>query len=347
MINDTKVEVKLDTMVLEVKESREVHVINEVEGYIVLEAKAIVLAMGCRERTRGAINMPGDRPSGIFTAGAAQRYINVEGYMPGREVVILGSGDIGLIMARRMSLEGAKVKAVVELMPYSNGLNRNIVQCLNDYDIPLYLSHTVTRVIGKNRLEKVIISKVDENRRPIKGTEIEFECDTLLLSVGLIPENELSSRAGIEKDSRTNGLIVNESMETSVEGIFACGNVVHVHDLVDFVSDEAKHAGACAAKYIKGNFKKGSYLNIVNGKNINYTVPQKLYVDAVEDKLTVFMRVNNIYHNKRIVVRCEDEVIATFKKQHLAPAEMEKVVLNKSQLSKIKGDITIYLEDGE
>lgn len=347
MINDTKVEVKLDTMVLEVKESREVHVINEVEGYIVLEAKAIVLAMGCRERTRGAINMPGDRPSGIFTAGAAQRYINMEGYMPGREVVILGSGDIGLIMARRMSLEGAKVKAVVELMPYSNGLNRNIVQCLNDYDIPLYLSHTVTRVIGKNRLEKVIISKVDENRRPIKGTEIEFECDTLLLSVGLIPENELSSRAGIEKDSRTNGLIVNESMETSVEGIFACGNVVHVHDLVDFVSDEANHAGACAAKYIKGNFKKGSYLNIVNGKNINYTVPQKLYVDAVEDKLTVFMRVNNIYHNKRIVVRCEDEVIATFKKQHLAPAEMEKVVLNKSQLSKIKGDITIYLEDGE
>lgn len=267
--------------------------------------------------------------------------------MPGREVVILGSGDIGLIMARRMSLEGAKVKAVVELMPYSNGLNRNIVQCLNDYDIPLYLSHTVTRVIGKSRLEKVIISKVDENRRPIKGTEIEFECDTLLLSVGLIPENELSSRAGIEKDSRTNGLIVNESMETSVEGIFACGNVVHVHDLVDFVSAEAKHAGACAAKYIKGNFKKGSYLNIVNGKNINYTVPQKLYVDAVEDKLTVFMRVNNIYHNKRIVVRCGDEVIATFKKQHLAPAEMEKVVLNKSQLSKIKGDITIYLEDGE
>ncbi|MEG2017683.1 MAG: FAD-dependent oxidoreductase [Clostridium sp.] len=347
MINDTKVEVKLDTMVLEVKPSKEVHVINETEGYVILRAKAIVLAMGCRERTRGAINMPGDRPSGIFTAGAAQRYINMEGYMPGKEVVILGSGDIGLIMARRMSLEGAKVKSVFELMTYYNVLNRNIVQCLNDYDIPLYLSHTVTRVVGKCRLEKVVISKVDENRKPIKGTEIEFDCDTLLLSVGLIPENELSSRAGIEKDSRTNGLIVNESMETSVEGIFACGNVVHVHDLVDFVSAEAKHAGACAAQYIKGNLKKGSYLNIVNGKNINYTVPQKLYVDAVEDKLTVFMRVNNIYHNKRIVVRCGDEVIATFKKQHLAPAEMEKVVLTKAQLMKIKGDISISLEDGE
>lgn len=347
MINDTKVEVKLDTMVLEVKPNKEVHVINEVEGYVILRAKAIVLAMGCRERTRGAINMPGDRPSGIFTAGAAQRYINMEGYMPGKEVVILGSGDIGLIMARRMSLEGAKVKAVVELMPYSNGLNRNIVQCLNDYDIPLYLSHTVTKVVGNGRLEKVIISKVDDNKKTIKGTEIEFDCDTLLLSVGLIPENELSSRAGIKKDSRTNGLIVNESMETSVEGIFACGNVVHVHDLVDFVSAEAKHAGASAAKYVKNKFKRGNYLDIFNGKNINYTVPQKLNMDAVEEKFTVFMRVNNIYHNKRIVVKSGDEVIAAFKRQHLAPAEMEKVVLTKAQLMKIKGDISISLEDGE
>lgn len=347
MIKDTKVEVKLHTMVLEVKPNKEVHVINEEEGYIILKAKAVILSMGCRERTRGAINMPGDRPSGIFTAGAAQRYINMEGYMPGREVVILGSGDIGLIMARRMSLEGAKVKAVVELMPYSNGLNRNIVQCLNDYDIPLYLSHTVTKVIGKSRLEKVIISRVDENKRPIKGTEIEFDCDTLLLSVGLIPENELSSRTGIEKDSRTNGLVVNESMETSAEGIFACGNVVHVHDLVDFVSGEAKHAGACAAKYIRGKLAKGIYIDIANGKNINYTVPQKLNIHAVEDKLTVFMRVNNIYHNKRLVVKCSDEIIATFKRQHLAPAEMEKLVLTKVQLSKINGDITISLEDGE
>lgn len=347
MLSDTKVEVKLNTMVLEIKDDKEVHMINEEDGYLVLKGKAIILAMGCRERTRGAINMPGDRPSGIFTAGAAQRYINMEGYMPGKEVVILGSGDIGLIMARRMSLEGAKVKAVVELMPYSNGLNRNIVQCLQDYDIPLYLSHTVTKVIGKKRLEKVIIAKVDENKKPIKGTEIEFDCDTLLLSVGLIPENELSSKAGIEKDKRTNGLVVNESMETSVEGIFACGNVVHVHDLVDFVSAESKHAGLCAAKYIQDKDIKGNYINIINGDKVNYTVPQRLNVGAVDDKLTIFMRVNNIYHNKSLVVRCGEEKIASFKRNHLAPSEMEKILLNKAQLENITGDITISLEDGE
>ena len=347
MIKDTKITIKLHTMVLEVKPNKEVHIINEDEGYVVLKGKAIILAMGCRERTRGAINIPGDRPSGIFTAGAAQRYINMEGYMPGKEVVILGSGDIGLIMARRMSLEGAKVKAVVEVMPYSNGLNRNIVQCLNDYDIPLYLSHTVTNVIGKSRLERVIISKVDENRRPIKGTEIELHCDTLLLSVGLIPENELSSKAGIEKDKRTNGLVVNESMETSIEGIFACGNVVHVHDLVDFVSSEAKHAGVSAANYIKGKTMARDYVNIINGPNINYTVPQRLNIHAVEEKLTVFMRVNNIYHNKRLVVKSGDEVIASFRRQHLAPAEMEKIILTKEHLRKIRKHITIYLEDGE
>lgn len=347
MISDTRVEVKLNTMVLEIKENKEIHMINEENGYLILKGKAIILAMGCRERTRGAINMPGDRPSGVFTAGAAQRYINMEGYMPGKEVVILGSGDIGLIMARRMTLEGAKVKAVVELMPYSNGLNRNIVQCLNDYDIPLYLSHTVTKVVGRKRLEKVVIAKVDENKKPIKGSEIEFHCDTLLLSVGLIPENELSSKAGIDKDRRTNGLIVNESMETSVEGIFACGNVVHVHDLVDFVSAESKHAGFCAAKYIKGKDDKGSYVNIINGERINYTVPQRLNVEAIEDKLTVFMRVNNIYHNKRLVVRCGDDIIASFKRNHLAPSEMEKILLFKTQLEKIKGDIIISLEDGE
>ena len=347
MVNSTEVEVKLNTMVLEITKGKEVHVINEEEGYLVLKSKAIVLAMGCRERTRGAINIPGDRPSGVFTAGAAQRYINMEGYMPGKEVVILGSGDIGLIMARRMTLEGAKVKAVVELMPYSNGLNRNMVQCLQDYDIPLYLSHTVTKVVGKDRLEKVIISKVDENKRPIEGTEIEFDCDTLLLSVGLIPENELSSKAGIDKDRRTNGLIVTESMETSAEGIFACGNVVHVHDLVDFVSEEAKHAGKCAAKYINGELNKDGYYNIVNGKNVNYTVPQKVNVEAVEDKLTVFMRVNNIYHNKVLVVKSEGETIATFKRNHLAPSEMEKILLSKESLLKVKGDITISLEDPE
>lgn len=347
MVSSTKVEVMLDTMVLDIEGNKTIHAINSEKGYMEIEAKAIILAMGCRERTRGAINIPGDRPSGIFNAGAAQRYINIEGYMPGKEVVILGSGDIGLIMARRMSLEGAKVKAVVELMPYSNGLNRNIVQCLNDYDIPLYLSHTVVDIIGKERLEKVVIAKVDENRRPIKGTEIEFDCDTLLLSVGLIPENELSKNAGIELDKRTNGLIVNESMETSIEGIFACGNVVHVHDLVDFVTAEAKHAGDCAAKYIKGELLRGKEIDIINGKNITYTVPQKISVEAIENNLTVFMRVNNIYRDKVITVRNEDKLIAKFKRKHLAPSEMEKILLNKKLLEGIKGNLVISLEDGE
>ena len=347
MVKDTDIEVKLNTMVLEITKDKKVYAMNPEEGYMELEAEAIILSMGCRERTRGAINIPGDRPAGVFSAGAAQRYINVEGYMPGKEVVILGSGDIGLIMARRMTLEGAKVKAVVELCPYSNGLNRNIVQCLNDFDIPLYLSHTVVDIVGKERVEKVVIAEVDENRRPIKGTEKEFDVDTLLLSVGLIPENDISFNAGIEGDRRTNGLMVSESMETSVDGIFACGNVVHVHDLVDFVTEESKRTGIAAAKYIKKELKKDKYVNILNGKNVNYTVPQRLDIDDVQDKLTIFMRVNNIYHNKALVVRSGDEVIAKFKRAHLAPSEMEKIILSKVLLDKIKGDMTISLEDGE
>ena len=352
MIKETNIEVMLNAMVLDIEKNKTVHVINSEDGYMEIQAKAIILSMGCRERTRGAINIPGDRPSGIFNAGAAQRYINIEGYMPGKEVVILGSGDIGLIMARRMSLEGAKVKAVVELMPYSNGLNRNIVQCLDDYDIPLYLSHTVIDVKGKERLEKVVIAKVDEKRKPIKGTEIEFDCDTLLLSVGLIPENELSNKVGIIGDKRTNGLIVNESMETSIEGIFACGNVVHVHDLVDFVTEEAKQAGYSAAKYIKDTLVRGEDINIINGKNINYTVPQKVSIEGIEDKLRIFMRVNNVYKDKVITVKNEDKVIAKFKRKHLAPSEMEQILLNKNLLNKnllenLSGDIVISLEDGE
>lgn len=347
MINDTNVQVKLDTMVLDIQKDKTVHAINSEEGYMELKTKAIILAMGCRERTRGAINIPGDRPAGVFTAGTAQRYINVEGHMPGKKVLILGSGDIGLIMARRMILEGAEVKGVVELCPYSNGLNRNIVQCLNDYDIPLYLSHTVVDIIGKERVEKVIIAKVDERKQPIKGTEKEFDVDTLLLSVGLIPENELSYNAGIEPDRRTNGLKVSESMETSVEGIFACGNVVHVHDLVDFVTEESKHAGKCAAKYIKGQLNRDSYVNIINGANINYTVPQRLNIKAVEDKQTIFMRVNNIYHNKALVVRCNDKVIARFKREHLAPSEMEKVILPKAIVNRIEGNLIVSLEDNK
>ena len=311
MVKDTNIEIKLDTMVLDI-EDKTIHAVNSKDGYIQVEAKAIVLAMGCRERTRGAIAMPGDRVSGIFTAGAAQRFINMEGYMVGKRVVILGSGDIGLIMARRMTLEGAKVEAVVELMPYSNGLNRNIVQCLNDYNIPLYLSHTVVNVQGNGRLEKVTIAKVDENRKPIESTEKEFDVDTLLLSVGLIPENELSKNAGVVLDKRTNGLIVSENMETSKNGIFACGNVVHVHDLVDFVTEEAKRAGKNAAKYIKGKNRQGRVIEVKNGKNINYTVPQKIYVNNLDENINVFMRVSNVFTNKIIVVRDEEKVLQRF-----------------------------------
>lgn len=347
MVEGTNIEVMLDTMVLEI-EGKIIHAINTEKGYLTIEAEAIVLAMGCRERTRGAISIPGDRPSGIFTAGAAQRFINMEGYMVGKKVVILGSGDIGLIMARRMTLEGAKVEAVVELMPYSNGLTRNIVQCLEDYGIPLYLSHTVIDVKGDGRLEKVIIAKVDENRQPIKGTEIEFDADTLLLSVGLIPENELSKNAGVELDLRTNGLVVSESMETNREGIFACGNVVHVHDLVDFVTEEAKNAGKNTAKYIKGKKRLNHFTEIKNGENISYTVPQKFEIESLDGNLNVFMRVRNVFKNKQIVVRDEEgNVIQSFKKPHVVPAEMERITILKDKLKNAKGAITISLEDGE
>ena len=347
MVKETNIEVMLDTMVLEIEE-KIIHAINTEKGYLTIEAESIVLAMGCRERTRGAISIPGDRPSGIFTAGAAQRFINMEGYMVGKKVVILGSGDIGLIMARRMTLEGAKVEAVVELMPYSNGLTRNIVQCLDDYGIPLYLSHTVIDVKGEGRLEKVIIAKVDENRQPIKGTEIEFDADTLLLSVGLIPENELSKNAGVELDLRTNGLVVSESMETNREGIFACGNVVHVHDLVDFVTEEAKNAGKNAAKYIKGKKRLNHFTEIKNGENISYTVPQKFEIESLDGNLNVFMRVRNVFKNKQIVVKDEEgNVIQSFKKPHVVPAEMERIIILKDKLKNAKGAITISLEDGE
>lgn len=347
LIKETKVEIMLDTIVLNIGENHIIEAINSENGYMEIKGKAIILAMGCRERTRGAINIPGDRPSGIFNAGAAQRYINIEGYMPGKEVVILGSGDIGLIMARRMTLEGAKVKCVIELMPYSNGLNRNIVQCLQDYNIPLYLSHTIVDIKGKERLEKVIMAEVDENKKPIKGTEQEIKCDTLLLSVGLIPENELSNKAGIEGDKRTNGLVVNERMETSKEGIFACGNVVHVHDLVDYVTEEAKRAGERAADYIKGKKIEGKILNIINGKNINYTVPQRFSLEGIEDKLIIFLRVNNVYKDKMLVVKSKDKIIASFKKKHLAPSEMEKVMLPKKLLENVDEDLIISLEEGE
>ena len=296
MLEGTGIEVKLDTMVLHLEENRTVHAVNPTDGYLVLEAGSIVLAMGCRERTRGAIAIPGDRPSGIFTAGAAQRYVNIEGYMVGKRVVILGSGDIGLIMARRMTLEGAKVLACVELMPYSGGLNRNIIQCLHDFNIPLYLSHTVTDIKGKERLEQVTVAKVDEARRPIPGTEMVFDCDTLLLSVGLIPENELTKEAGIEMDSRTNGAVVFENMETSLPGVFACGNVVHVHDLVDYVTMESQRAGKAAAEYGKtGEVPAGRVLELHNGNGVGYTVPQRIRVEQMAKTAEIFFRVRNIY----------------------------------------------------
>ncbi len=347
----TKVEVMTDTMVLDITRNKTVHAVNSKNGYMQLQAKAIVLAMGCRERTRGAIGIPGDRPAGIFTAGTAQLYVNIHGYMVGRRVLILGSGDIGLIMARRMTLEGAKVLGCVELMPYSNGLNRNIVQCLNDYDIPLYLSHTITDIKGDKRVEQVTVSKVDENRRPIKGTEIVFDCDTVLLSVGLIPENELSRAAGLEIDKRTNGLVVYENMETSVNGIFTCGNVVHVHDLVDFVTAEALRAGKSAALAAKQEQESdaGEAVEVTNGSGVTYTVPQRLRTQKIEKFAELFFRVNNVYQDAKIVVSSGSETLASFKREHLAPGEMEKIVFPKQLFDRIReGTITVSVErEGE
>ena len=342
LLQETKAEVLLDTMVVEITADRRVCCINTVDGYRELKAGAVVLAMGCRERTRGAIAIPGDRPAGIFTAGAAQRYVNMEGYMVGRRVVILGSGDIGLIMARRMTLEGAEVLACVELCPYSNGLNRNIVQCLNDYDIPLYLSHTITDIIGRERVEQVVISRVDENRRPIPGTEQTFDCDTVLLSVGLIPENELTRGVGIPMDRRTNGAIVYENMETMAPGIFACGNVVHVHDLVDFVSAESEKAGAAAARYALGEEISGRCIELKNGNAVNYTVPQHIRVEGVEKLCEVFFRVNNVYRDRIITVTDEaGNLLCRFPREHMAPGEMEKIALPRPLLEKAVGSVTV------
>lgn len=343
-LKEMGIEYKLDTMVLDVTADKEVHAISAAEGYTVYSAKAVIMAMGCRERTRGAISIPGTRPAGVFTAGTAQRYVNMEGYMVGKKVVILGSGDIGLIMARRMTLEGAKVLAVVELLPFSGGLTRNIVQCLHDYDIPLYLSHTVTNVKGKDRVEGITISKVDENRRPIAGSEMEFDCDTLLLSVGLIPENEVSKTAGVELDNTTSGPIVNEAMETNVEGIFACGNVVHVHDLVDFVTEESRRAGKAAAAYVKGEIAtEGKTFQTKAENGIAYVVPHTVRVANLDDKLELFMRVRDVYHNVKLVVKADGEVVKEFKKSHLAPGEMEHLKL-KADLLKDKDFSTLTVE---
>ncbi|MBP3852998.1 MAG: FAD-dependent oxidoreductase [Erysipelotrichaceae bacterium] len=339
-VTKTDIEYLLNTMVLQVTPDKTVYASSEEHGYLVLQAKSIILNMGCRERTRGAIAIPGDRPAGVFTAGAAQRYVNIEGYMPGKRVLILGSGDIGLIMARRMSLEGAKVLACVELMPYSNGLNRNIVQCLNDYDIPLYLSHTITDIQGKNgRVEKVIVSKIGPDRQPIAGSEMEFDVDCVLLSVGLIPENELSVNAGIEIDPRTKGPVVYENMETSIPGIFASGNVVHVHDLVDFVSAESERAGKAAGQYVsQGAMKNENLIQTEALNGVGYTVPQKIRRDAIENGVDLFFRVRQVYSDAKIVVKDGDNVIAQFKREHMAPGEMETVKLPKVLMDRVNGD---------
>lgn len=317
-------------------------------GYSAVNAKAVVLAMGCRERSRGAVSIPGDRPSGIMTAGTAQRYVNIEGYMPGKRVVILGSGDIGLIMARRMTLEGAKVLACVEIMPYSGGLNRNIVQCLEDFDIPLYLSHTVTDIRGSRRIEGITVSKADEKRNPIKGSEIEFDCDTLLLSVGLIPENEITRSMGIEISPRTNGAVVYENMETSMEGVFACGNVLQVHDLVDFVTAESIKAGKSAAEYLVKGHCGNNAVEIKNGAHVNYVLPQKVRVNNVDKLIELFFRVDGIYHNAEIIVSNNGKQLAAYKREHMAPGEMEKLPLPKKLFENIEnGVIEVSVKEGE
>ncbi|WP_313962355.1 FAD-dependent oxidoreductase [uncultured Parvimonas sp.] len=350
LAKEYKVEIRLNTMVLEFNNEKIIQAVSKDYGYQIIKAKAIILAMGCRERTRGAISIPGDRPSGVLTAGSAQMYVNMQGLMCGKKIVILGSGDIGLIMARRLALEGAEVIACVELMPYSNGLARNIVQCLHDYNIPLLLSHTVTDIVGKGRLEKVVISKVDDNRMPIKGTEIELECDTLLLSVGLIPENEITREVGINIDTRTKGAFVFENMETSMDGVFACGNVCHVHDLVDFVTGESQKAGRSAAKYINDISNSNvTTIEINNGEGIFYTVPQKVRIENMDSKLEIFFRVKSVEKNVIISISDEDgKIIKEFKRPHVAPAEMEKIALTKKQFEAVSTNkVFISMKKGE
>ncbi|MCH3942833.1 MAG: NAD(P)/FAD-dependent oxidoreductase [Atopobiaceae bacterium] len=339
---------RLNTMVMDISRDRIVTAMNREDGMFQVKAGAVVLAMGCRERPRGALNIPGYRPAGIFTAGTAQRLVNIEGYMPGREVVILGSGDIGLIMARRMTLEGAKVKVVAELMPYSGGLKRNIVQCLDDYGIPLKLSHTVVDVEGKERVSAVTIAEVGPDRRPVPGTEERYTCDTLLLSCGLIPENELSRACGVEISPITNGPVVNESLETSIPGVFACGNVLHVHDLVDFVSEEAEGAGRRAADFVQGRLATGGgariALRATNG--VRYTVPSSVDPERMGDALTVRFRVGAVYENAYVSVYLGKDRVQHRKRPMLAPGEMEQVVLRRKDIEACGGldVITLAIE---
>lgn len=343
------IEYRLNTMVMDISHEKVVTAMNREEGLFEIQAKAVILAMGCRERSRGALNIPGYRPAGIYSAGTAQRLVNMEGLMPGREVVILGSGDIGLIMARRMTFEGAKVKVVAELMPYSGGLKRNIVQCLDDYGIPLKLSHTVVDIKGKERLEGVTLAEVDKNGKPIPGTEEEYSCDTLLLSVGLIPENELSRGMGVEMSRVTSGPVVNESLETNIEGVFACGNVLHVHDLVDFVSEEAATAGKNAAAYVKGerSGEGGREIRLDPVDGVRYTVPVSINTARMDEELTVRFRVGAVFKNCYVSAYFDDERVIHRKRQIVAPGEMEEIRLTKDQLLKYPDlkTITVKIEE--
>ncbi|MEE1010425.1 MAG: FAD-dependent oxidoreductase [Acutalibacteraceae bacterium] len=331
LVDEQKIEYKTDTMALEITENNVVYAINKTDGLLEIQAKAIILAMGCRERPRGALNIAGTRASGVMSAGTAQKYVNIDGYMPGKKVVILGSGDIGLIMARRMTLEGAEVKCVCELMPYSSGLTRNIVQCLDDFNIPLHLSCTVVNIHGKDRVEGVTIAKVDENRRPIPGSEEYIECDTLLLSVGLIPENELTRAVGISLDPVTSGAVVDEYRETSHKGVFACGNVLHVHDLVDYVTLESQTAGEGAARYVQGKTENAEYITTKGVNGVRYIVPQKVNIKN-EGDVKLYFRVGQVYTNAKTVVKYNGEEIISKKRPRLAPGEMESVIIKNDML---------------
>lgn len=341
-VKERNIPFKLNTTVLELSNDKRVTAINSEDGIFTVEAKAVILAMGCRERPKGALNIAGTRPAGIFTAGTAQKFVNMDGYMPGKNVVILGSGDIGLIMARRMTLEGASVKAVCELMPYSGGLARNIEQCLNDFNIPLMLSHTVVEIHGKERLTGVTIAKVDEKRRPIPETKQYIECDTLLLSVGLIPENELTKKAGLSLDRITGGAVVDQNRQTEAEGIFACGNVLHVHDLVDYVSEEAAIAGRAAAEYVFGRNEKTASVTLKTDGRVRYTVPQ---VITSRDDVTVYFRVSDVFRDVYLVVKDGEKELIKRKKQKLAPGEMETVKITKAMLEGLTtGEIKLSIE---
>lgn len=342
----TDIDVKVDTMVLDISPENIVTAVNNFDGLLTIQAKAVVLAMGCRERPRGALSIAGCRASGIMTAGTAQKYVNIDGYMPGKTVVILGSGDIGLIMARRMTLEGAKVKAVCELMPYSGGLTRNIVQCLEDFGIPLRLSCTVIATHGKDRLEGVTVANVDEHLQPISGTEEYIPCDTLMLSVGLIPENELSKNAGIELDRVTNGPIVDEYRETLHKGVFACGNVLQVHDLVDFVTEESKLAGAGAAKYIKGEKKDNGVVETKGQNGVRYIVPQRIN-RATDKDVKLYFRVGKVLENVMLTVTCGDKVLLSRKKRKMTPGEMEYVTIKADTIHDLPENSTLVVETKE